>query len=229
MQGPLLALLLSLAVPTVHAQDPAAVEDVQAAADDAAIAAPHDSVVAEADARAQKAHEDLARARRNLRLTMGLVALLVLWLVTRLMAPKPVVEQPHHRAMAMNHEELGRLVFQVARSRDFFGFRDLFLNAHEASQLLGMQEADSYLQLRSDESLRDALGLLADACHPGTIFGGVVPVDGGLLGIRVNEPNGQHFVLAVGSVTELESGCRLHLAAPHLAAGSPTMAGAQRS
>ncbi|RME25320.1 MAG: hypothetical protein D6798_09245 [Deltaproteobacteria bacterium] len=246
MSGPLLALLLSIATPAAIAQDPtgggvpasaadtaaptpeqpaAAGPTAEAPADDDSTDAQadraHDRALAAAEARTRKARADLARARRNLRLTMALVALLVLWLIARLATPRPTVEHPHHRVVALNHDELGRLIFQAARSRDFFAFRDLFLNAHEAGELLGLQEAENYLELRSDEHIRKALDVLADACRPGTTYGGVVPVEGGLLGIRVNEPNGGHFVVAVGSVTEIEGGCRLHLASPRIVSETP--------
>ncbi len=175
----------------------------------AAVAPPAETPARRAAARSDR----IDRLRRNTRLALGLVGLLFLWLLTRMVGPDKDARPAHRRAVAMSHDELGRLVFQAARSRDYLAFRDLFLNAAEAARLLGRENADAYLEVRNDAVMREALDAIAARCITGTVYAGVQPVNGGLLGLRVRSDGGGDLLLQIGSVTEIEGGCRLHLPA----------------
>ena len=155
-----------------------------------------------------RANEKKARDRR---LLLGLVALLLLWLLTRRLTTVPAAPERPRRRIALNHAELGHLVFEIAQSHDLHGFRDLFLSGTEAAALLGEDEARTYLEQRSDALLRRALGRLSDACATGTVFVGVEPTPEGGLGIKIRGPSGGEQVVPVGTVTEVGAGLRLHL------------------
>lgn len=73
-----------------------------------------------------------------------LVLLLLLWLLTRERRHRA---QTHERRRPISEDELGRVVFELARATDLEGFRHLYLSGGEARQVLG-ERAGAYLEAR---------------------------------------------------------------------------------
>lgn len=177
---------------------------------------------AELDAELGDAPAPKRRARRKAKVTstaekpdqtkrmlLGVLALLLLWLLARSPSARGEDTSRRRRRSPISHEELGRAVFQVAKAADFLGYRDLFLNGPEAGRILGIDRAEAYLSQRNEEVLEDALAELGALMPPGSVFDGVKPVQGGMLGICTKGPTGTVAVLPVGTVTEVDGVQRL--------------------
>ena len=98
---------------------------------------------------------------------LSVAALLALLLLSRVNRRKAVVRRASRRT-PLSVDELGRAAFQAARSADLDLFRALFLTGGEAARLLGTDQADQWLQQRSNAVLLDSLAALAVYCAPGT-------------------------------------------------------------
>ena len=86
---------------------------------------------------------------------LAILGLLMLWLWTRkhnrdVEAKRPV------RASPLSPDEMGRVVFALLRSKDSMAFRALFLNGAESRDLMGQEEAESYLESRTGPRLEKA-------------------------------------------------------------------------
>ncbi len=92
-----------------------------------------------------------------------LVLFLLVWLLTRERRHRVT---RHERRMPMSEDELGRVVFELARATDIEGLRHLYLSGGEARQVLG-DRALAYLEARSvprwlEEELVEIAARLAD-------------------------------------------------------------------
>jgi len=86
---------------------------------------------------------------------LAILGLLMLWLWTRkhnrdVEAKRPV------RASPLSPDEMGRVIFALLRSKDSMAFRALFLNGAESRDLMGQEEAESYLESRTGPRLEKA-------------------------------------------------------------------------
>ena len=77
-----------------------------------------------------------------------IVLLLLLWLWLLVSKREHAQGQAPRRQMPLTSDELGRMVFMAALSRNFRGYRSLFLNAFEAKEKLG-DYSELYLEKRS--------------------------------------------------------------------------------
>ena len=73
------------------------------------------------------------------------VLLLLLWLLTRERGHRIA---NHERRKPLTEDELGRVVFELARTVDLDGFRHLYLSGAEARELLG-EGAAAYMRPRT--------------------------------------------------------------------------------
>jgi hypothetical protein len=94
-------------------------------------------------------------------------------------------------------DELGRLAFLAARSRDDHLWRDLFVHGAEARALLG-DRAQGFLETRTPEVLKGVLDVVATALPQGATYAGIE-----------TDPTGVHALKALtddGTVTRLSIG-----------------------
>ena len=138
---------------------------------------------------------------------LGVAALLGLLLLSRVNRRKAVARRPQ-RHTPLSVEELGRAVFQAARSADLELFRGLFLTGGEASHLLGTEGAERWLTQRSQEALVESLAALAVYCGPGTtLFES--RVSGELLVLLVREEKSGEREVPVATVRQIGQAYRL--------------------
>ncbi len=95
------------------------------------------------------------------------VLLLLFWLLLRVRRQEET--RGPNRPTPLSLDELGRMVFLAARSRDAKAWRGLFLNGPEATHLLGPR-AESWLREHSSIALAELLVPLAQAIPPGAVF-----------------------------------------------------------
>jgi hypothetical protein len=82
-----------------------------------------------------------------------LVMLLLLWLLTR---THQVETRRPERRKPLTADELGRVIFEVARSADLEAFRHLYLSGGEAREVMG-EAAQAYLGRREHRWLEDEI------------------------------------------------------------------------
>ncbi|MFZ5481229.1 MAG: hypothetical protein ACOZNI_31005 [Myxococcota bacterium] len=87
-------------------------------------------------------------------LWLSVALLLCLWLLTRV-RDDPRGRRPARRT-PLSEDELGRVVFEVARAADIDQYRGLFLMGAEVPAALG-KEAEAYLATRSPRALEESL------------------------------------------------------------------------
>jgi hypothetical protein len=130
--------------------------------------------------------------------SLVLVLLLLGWLLM-LLRRRDATElrvQPR-RPEPLTLDELGRLAFQAARSRDDRLWRDLFIHGAEARLLLG-DRAQEFLEVRTPEVLRGVLDAVASALPRSATYAGIE-----------TDPTGIHALKALtddGTVTRLSIG-----------------------
>ena len=132
-------------------------------------------------------------------LVVALLLLLWLWLLIRRREEdslSPIRPTP------MSADELGRIVFMAARSRDLSRYRGLYLNGPEARTELGVH-ADSYLDQRSYTVLQHSLDELTRQIPATAIYNGVGEHRGRMFFIRVKFINNQVNIIKVGTHTRL--------------------------
>lgn len=128
-------------------------------------------------------------------LWLCLVLLLLLWLLTRERGHRIA---NHERRKPLSEDELGRVVFELARAVDLDGLRHLYLSGAEARALLG-EGARGYMATRTrgrwleDEMVEISARLAGRAAYVGTR----VDVDG-MAWVRVREPAGEEREVPVG-------------------------------
>ena len=90
---------------------------------------------------------------REQTLLLLIALLLALWLLTRTQRHQRAL---HRRRMPTSADELGRVLFAIAKTSDLDAFRHLYLSGAEARDLLG-QAAVAYLQAREQSWLDEEL------------------------------------------------------------------------
>ena len=92
---------------------------------------------------------------------LAILALLILWLLTRKHYRVQEARRPK-RAAPVTPEELGRIVFQLVRSSDVNAYRALYLNGGEARDIFGPVGVQTYLEDRDRRKLEAAFTGLAN-------------------------------------------------------------------
>lgn len=138
---------------------------------------------------------------------MAVVALLLLWLLTRKQNEKTAVRAPK-RHDPTTPEELSMLLFQAVLDADLDTYRVLHLTGGEASRLFGQIDAEQYLARRTLKALEDALVELAIRVPPGATLSGAVERSGRLtLQVRYE---GRTENVAAGTVRQVGAIWRLY-------------------
>lgn len=121
------------------------------------------------------------------------VVLLLLWLLTR----REAAARGHARRKPMTEEELGRVVFEVARASDLEAFRHLYVSGGEARELLG-DAATAYLDKRGKRWLEEEfLEICVRVAAPARYEGARVAENGATV-LLVRSPAAGAFELPIG-------------------------------
>lgn len=134
------------------------------------------------------------------------VLLLLLWLW--LLVSRRQEEERSFRKTPLSTDELGRAVFMVCLSNDLRGYRSLYINAKEAHDKLGTV-ADQYLEQRGPSILEHAFEILCESITVGCVYKGIETDDGGVLTVKVQNPDKVEFTVQVGTMTIIENAYRL--------------------
>lgn|GEM_PF-2215944 len=100
---------------------------------------------------------------------LAILALLILWLLTRKHYRVQEARRPK-RAAPVTPEELGRIVFQLVRSSDVNAYRALYLNGGEARDIFGPEGVQTYLEDRDRRKLEGAFRVLAEQIPVGSQY-----------------------------------------------------------
>jgi hypothetical protein len=131
-----------------------------------------------------------------------LVLLLLLWLLTAVRRREDPRARRPRRPEPVNLDELGRLAFQAARSRDAHMWRDLFINGAEARGLLG-DRAQAFVEARTPDVLRSVLDAVADQIPVDAIFDGIETDDAGQHALRVRSETKGPRIVGIGRSVQL--------------------------
>lgn len=111
------------------------------------------------------------------------------------------------RRRPVTQDELGRVVFEVARSADLDAYRGLFLAGREVREALG-KNADRYLDARTHLLLQESLvnigARVADGSHYGACH-----VVGNEARIEVRLPGGDVRQVPIGTIMRIRGVWRL--------------------
>jgi hypothetical protein len=149
--------------------------------------------------------------KRYARELEALIALLTLWLITRIYGQTSAknARKPPPRPSPISAEELGRIVFGIGRGKDVDAYRALYLNGAEAMQILGADQAERYLSGRSQAALEMACAQLAGQLPSGSSYikTELSPLHQCIL--HVANPDGTGRTVEVGTVAEVGAVLRL--------------------
>jgi hypothetical protein len=161
--------------------------------------------------------------KQHIREIEALLALLTLWLITRIYGQTSAKNSPKAptRSAPVTEEELGRILFGVGRGRDVDAYRTLFLNGAEAMTVLGADNAERYLAKRSLAALEDACERLSSLLPSGTSYIKTEVTSTHQCILHVANPDGSGRTVAVGTIVRL--GAVLRLVVP--AVEAPRQAG----
>ena len=137
-------------------------------------------------------------------LVVAVLLCLWLWLLVRRRDETPKANRP----TPLSLHELGRMVFQAARSRDVRTWRGLFLNGAEASARMGSR-AESWLSEHGTGPLAELLDSVAESIPMGAIYVGCEPQPDGRCAIRVRQQGGDDFLVLVGRAEQVGVAWRL--------------------
>lgn len=137
-------------------------------------------------------------------LVVAVLLCMWLWLLVRRREEAPKANRP----TPLNLDELGRMVFQAARSRDVRTWRGLFLNGAEASTRMGPR-AESWLAEHGTGPLSDLLDSVADSIPDGAIYVGCEPQPDGRCAMRVRQQGGDEVYVLVGRAERVGVAWRL--------------------
>ncbi len=133
------------------------------------------------------------------------VVLLLLWLLTRTRQRR--IAAPRRR-LPLTHDELGRIIFEIARANDLDAFRHLYLTGQEARQLLGTR-ATEYLRLREKRWLEEEFLEIGVRVQGVCRYEGVRVGAAGDAWLRVAKEGVGSFELPVGTAVQVERIWRL--------------------
>lgn len=137
-----------------------------------------------------------------------LAVVLLFWLLTRQQQRR--TSRPTRRN-PITPDELGRVVFEIARARDLDGFRGLFVVGHEVREALG-EGAEGYLARRTREGLAASLSTLGTRI-PADSWYGSTRVQDGQATMEVRRKDGGVHVVPLGTVVRVGRVWRLLQAA----------------
>ncbi|MDP2308032.1 MAG: hypothetical protein Q8P18_18550 [Pseudomonadota bacterium] len=139
-------------------------------------------------------------------LLLYVVALLALWLLTRVQR-REVVRQ--RRRAPMSHDELGRVLFEIARNQDLQGWRGVFLAGAEVQQVLG-DDARGYLDARNTPRLAASLRAIGLAIPQDATYHALHLDDAEDATMEVRLPDGGVRPIPVGKVARVGGVWRMH-------------------
>jgi len=149
------------------------------------------------------------------------VVLLLLWLLTRTRQRR--IAAPRRR-LPLTHDELGRVIFEIARANDLDAFRHLYLTGPQARQVLGARATD-YLRAREKRWLEEEFLEISVRVQGVCRYQGVRVGEAGDVWLRVVKEGVGTFELPVGSAVQVDRIWRLRDPvgdwAPHRWVGAP--------
>jgi len=137
-------------------------------------------------------------------LVVAALLCLWLWMLVRRRDEAPEFRRP--TPLSLN--ELGRMVFQAARSRDRRTWRALFLNGAEAANRMG-DGAEAWLESHSMPALSRSLEAIGSSIPAKTIYVGCEEGPDGRCALKLKEPEGSEFLIAVGHAEKVGAAWRL--------------------
>ena len=140
---------------------------------------------------------------------LALVALLLLWALTRSEEEKKVRRARPMRHSPVTLDELGRLVYGIAKGNNLDDYRALYINGGEARELIGGEAAEAYLNTRTVPMLSKSLQGLFDALNGGQQYRGVESLPDERFALRFLGENGEEQVVPVASYVEVKAVLRL--------------------
>lgn len=137
--------------------------------------------------------------------------MLTLWLITRIygQTSQKNARQPPKRPSPVTAEELGRILFGIGRAQDGEAYRGLFLNGAEAMQVLGADQANTYISERSHSELEAACERLSRQLPSGTSYLKTEVTPTHVCVLHIAQPDGTGQALTVGSVAKVGAVLRL--------------------
>lgn len=139
-------------------------------------------------------------------LLLLLALLLCLWLLTRVQEKQRAAPPP--RRKPMTPDELGRVLFEVARAADVDAYRGLFIAGHEAQALFG-EAAQSYLDSRNHKMLTESLVEIGARIPVDARYAGCAISDAGEVTLTVRRPSGDSFGISAGTAVSCQRIWRL--------------------
>ncbi len=132
--------------------------------------------------------------------------LLALWLLTRVQEQQRTAPPP--RRKPMTPDELGRVLFEVARAADVEAYRGLFIAGHEARALFG-EGAQAYLDARNHNMLTESLVEIGARIPDDSRYVGCAVAESGELSLTVRRSTGHEFAIAAGTAVSCQRIWRL--------------------
>ncbi|HCH62897.1 MAG: hypothetical protein CL927_16385 [Deltaproteobacteria bacterium] len=127
-----------------------------------------------------------------------------LWMLVR----RREEETQFKRPTPLSLNELGRMVFQAARSQDQRTWRALFLNGAEAANKMG-ERADGWLEEHSMIRLAELLDAIGQCIPPKAIYLGCEQQADGRCALKLRKHEGEEFLVAVGRAEKVGAAWRL--------------------
>jgi hypothetical protein len=141
---------------------------------------------------------------------LGLLALLVLWLVTRLLSlPNIEVKRRTKRHSPLTPDEFTRILFRIVVGEDVEAYRTMYLTGTEACKVMGNSAGADYLKNRSPEVFELAFDALFDRLPAGSRYvkGHLSPSD--VVELWVLDSRGMRHCIPVGHVAYIGAIMRL--------------------
>jgi hypothetical protein len=117
--------------------------------------------------------EEVRFTQQYFRELMALLALCILWLLTRMYTHPEEVrvsKTRRTRQSAVSADEFARILFSILLDEDVDGYRSMYLNGAEAIRVMGQGAGEAYLTQRSSQVLETAFNLLYERIPPGARF-----------------------------------------------------------
>jgi hypothetical protein len=127
------------------------------------------------------------------------VLLLLLWLLTRTRQAEAAKKE---RRKPMTEHELGRVIFEIARSADLESFRHLYLTGGEAREVMG-ELAGAYLGARDKRWLEDELVEIGARIGERSAYVGARIGPESMVFVRLRGMDGQERELPAGRAIQL--------------------------
>lgn len=141
---------------------------------------------------------------RELLLYVVLLLALWLWLRVDFRQRAPALR----RRMPMTPDELGHVLFEVARGGDLHAYRGLFIAGPEVRKVLAA-DAPAYLERRTDRVVAQSLVDIGARIPTGARYAGFeVGTDGNAM-LRVHPAAGDEYGIPVGTVVKVGPVLRL--------------------